>query len=165
MGRERRNGGQFAPTRIDEAAGGAVISLENGELRLVLIATPYEGRVRWSLPKGHFHEGETREQTALREVREETGLEPEILDVLGSVDYWFTDKKYRYHKFVHFFLMRAVGGDLADHDDEVVEARVFGWDDALEHMAYPSERRIVSGARERALALLAAEPEAAAGQG
>lgn len=165
MKRDRR-GGPFPPTKLDEAAGGAVVSLVDGELHLVLIATPRDGGVRWSLPKGHFHKGETREQTAIREVREETGLVPEILDVLGSVDYWFTDRKYRYHKFVHFFVMRAIGGNLDDHDDEVVEARCFGWDEALARMAYASERKIVAESRERFVQLLTAQarPSGATGR-
>ena len=154
MGKGRGGEKPFPPTKIDEAAGGAVVWVENDRLGLVLIATPYDGGVRWSLPKGHFHDGESRQEAALREVREETGLVPEILDVLGSVDYWFTEKKYRYHKFVHFFVMKRTGGSLDDHDDEVVEARWFPWDEALSAMAYPSERKVVAESRERVESLL-----------
>jgi ADP-ribose pyrophosphatase YjhB (NUDIX family) len=151
----RRRSGRLTPlTRRDEAAGGAVIDLDGPTLQLVLIATPHDGIVRWSLPKGHPKDSETREQTATREVREETGLEVEIIEPLGTIDYWFTDTRFRYHKFVYFYLMRAVGGDLSHHDDEVVEAGRFTWDDALRRMAYASERKLVGEARDRALSLL-----------
>ena len=154
MTKQRSSAGLTPPTRHDEAAGGAVIDLDGSTLRLTLIATPHEGLVRWSLPKGHPKGTETREQTAVREVREETGLEVEIIEPLGTVDYWFTDRHYRYHKFVYFYFMRALGGDLSRHDDEVAEARRFDWDDALRLMAYASERKLVGDARDRALTLL-----------
>jgi ADP-ribose pyrophosphatase YjhB (NUDIX family) len=156
MAKARAGAPRNPPTRLDEAAGGAVIAIEGGELRLALIATTHNGALRWSLPKGHLHPSETREQAAVREVREETGLEVELLEPLGTVDYWFTDHAYRYHKYVYFYFMRAVGGDLALHDDEVEDARFFAWEQAVRRMAYTSERRLVGEARERALALLAA---------
>jgi 8-oxo-dGTP pyrophosphatase MutT (NUDIX family) len=114
---------------------------------VVLIRTDREGVSRWSLPKGHFKKAETAEQAALREVREETGLEVEIRAPIGTIDYWFTEGKFKYHKFVHYFAMRAVGGSLDDHDDEVVEARWFAWNEALSVMAYETERAIVAESR------------------
>jgi 8-oxo-dGTP pyrophosphatase MutT (NUDIX family) len=143
-------------TRLEEAAGGAIVAREGDALRLVLIATRRDASVRWSLPKGHFERDETVEQAALREAREETGLEVDLVGELGTVDYWFTDGDIRYHKFVHFFVMRPVGGDLSLHDDEVVEARWFAWEDALKHMAYPSERELIASSRERVLELISA---------
>jgi len=142
------------PTRIDEAAGGVVISMVDGTLRLVLIRTERNLVSRWSLPKGHFHDGESSEEAAVREVREETGLDVEILAPLQTIDYWFTEKKYKYHKYVHFYLMRRLGGSLADHDDEVIEARWHAWDDAIAVMAYETEREMIASARDAAAALL-----------
>jgi 8-oxo-dGTP pyrophosphatase MutT (NUDIX family) len=153
MGKSRREPA-YLPTKLDEAAGGAVIGVEDDAPFVVLIATSRDGILRWSLPKGHFKKGENREEAALREVREETGLEVELVEPLGTVDYWFTEGRYRYHKWVHYYFMRSVGGDFEEHDDEVVDVRRFSWDDALRHMAYPSERKLLRDARDQAFALL-----------
>jgi 8-oxo-dGTP pyrophosphatase MutT (NUDIX family) len=139
------------PTAIDEAAGGIVArrALDDGEtVEVVLIATVKGGSRRWSLPKGHFKSRETNEQAAMREVREETGLEVEVVAPLPTIDYWFVEKGMRYHKFVHYFLMRAVGGRFGDHDHEVVDVRWFAFDDAVRRMAYPNERDLVAAHRE-----------------
>jgi 8-oxo-dGTP pyrophosphatase MutT (NUDIX family) len=136
-------------TKRDDAAGGLVVSRGNGRLRVVLIAVDRDASRRWSLPKGHFKKRESSEQTAVREVREETGLEVEIVAPLTTIDYWFVERKVRYHKFVHYFVMRAVGGRFDDHDDEVHDVRWFDWDDALRTMAYPNERSVLEEHRER----------------
>src|SRR5688500_17276339 len=112
MPREKRRGQRYvrSKTKLEEAAGGAVIARGQEGLELVLICTHTNGMYRWSLPKGHFKKRETREETALREVREETGLDAEIIEPLGTIDYWFTEGDTRYHKYVHYFLMRSLGG-------------------------------------------------------
>ena len=74
--------------------------------------------VSWTLPKGTPDGGETVEQTALREVDEETGLEVRIVAPVGAIDYFFTQDGERIHKTVHFFLMEPTGGDLDRHDHE-----------------------------------------------
>ena len=81
------------------------------------------------------------EETALREVREETGLEVEIDSPLGSIEYWFVGREQdiRYHKTVHFYLMVPVGGDLAFHDPEFDVVRWFPLDEALGNLAYVNE--------------------------
>ena len=80
-------------------------------------------RSNWSLPKGTPDGDETPEQTALREVNEETGLEVRILDTIGDIHYRFVRDGRRIHKTVHYYLMEATGGDLADHDQEFVDVR------------------------------------------
>ena len=83
----------------------------------------------WSLPKGTPDGDETAEQTALREVAEETGLEVRIVAPVGRIEYCFVRGGRRIHKTVHYFLMEATGGDLADHDHEFDEVR---WVDLAE---------------------------------
>ena len=100
----------------------------------------------WSLPKGTPNAGETLEETALREVTEETGLLVRILAPVGSIDYAFVQRGVRIHKTVHYYLMEAVGGDLADHDHEFDEVRWVGLSEAETVMSYPTERRMVAGA-------------------
>src|SRR3712207_7518516 len=73
--------------------------------------TDRRGRLLWSLPKGHIEEGETPEDTAVREVAEETGIIGEVLAPLGIIDFWFVAEGRRVHKTVHHFLLRAIGGD------------------------------------------------------
>ena len=136
------------PTKLDEAAGGVVARIDGDDLMVVLIAARRDSGIRWALPKGHFKKRETVEQAATREAREETGLEVELVAPLATIDYWFVEKRVRYHKFVHYFVMRAVGGSLDDHDDEVVEARWFAFDDALLRMDYENERALLEAHRE-----------------
>lgn len=106
----------------------------------------------WALPKGTPDAGETIEETALRETREETGLQVEIEEPIDSIRYFFVRGSTRFHKTVHFFLMRPVGGSLEQHDHEFDEVRWLQIEEALELMTYPTERRVV----EQAARMLAA---------
>ena len=107
-------------------------------------------RVRWSLAKGTPDPGESLEETALREVREETGLEVEIKSPLGSIEYWFAgyEADVRYHKTVHFYLMKTVGGDTSLHDPEFDVVQWFPVDEALTVISYPNEAGILRRALE-----------------
>ena len=100
----------------------------------------------WSLPKGTPDDGETHEQTALREVTEETGLEVRILDSIGEIHYRFVRDGRRIDKTVRYYLMEATGGDLAHHDHEFEEVRWFGLGEAESMMRFPTERDIVARA-------------------
>jgi 8-oxo-dGTP pyrophosphatase MutT (NUDIX family) len=111
----------------------------------------------WALPKGTPQAGETLEETALRETREETGLEVEIEQPISSIRYFFVRGRTRFAKTVHFFLMRPVGGDLSLHDHEFDEVLWWPLEEAIELVTYPTERSVL----ERAAALLAVTPTAA----
>jgi 8-oxo-dGTP pyrophosphatase MutT (NUDIX family) len=110
----------------------------------------------WALPKGTPNAGETLEETALRETREETGLQVEIEAPLGAIQYFFVRGRTRFQKTVHFFLMRPVGGALDDHDHEFDDVDWFQLEEALELMTHVTERGVV----EEAVALLGIEPAA-----
>lgn len=112
----------------------------------------------WALPKGTPARGESLAETALRETAEESGLAVEIEEPLGAISYVFVRGSTRYFKTVHFFLMRPIGGDLADHDHEFDDVRWVPLPEALRLMNYPTERSVVELA-ERALA---AAPESTA---
>ena len=105
----------------------------------------------WSLPKGTPDGAETIEQTALREVAEETGLQVRIRQPVGEIEYFFMQRGERIHKTVHYFVMEAVGGDTAAHDHEFDEVRWVPIAEARRLMSFPTEREIV----EHALALAA----------
>ena len=97
----------------------------------------------WTLPKGTPAVGETVEETALREVREETGIEARIVDDLGSIQYSFARRGVRFNKEVRHFLMEAMGGDVTLHDAEYDEARWFAFADALTQLTYVNEVEVV----------------------
>ena len=102
--------------------------------------------VTWTLPKGTPHTGESIEETAVREVVEETGLEVAIVEPIGPIDYWFIQDGVRIHKTVHYFLMEATGGDLARHDHEFDDVRWFDIAEAERLMSFETERSIVAQA-------------------
>ncbi|MFN8630782.1 MAG: NUDIX domain-containing protein [Chloroflexota bacterium] len=102
--------------------------------------------VTWTLPKGTPNAGETTEETALREVNEETGLTVEIVKPFESINYTFVQGRTRIHKTVHYFLMLPTGGDLARHDHEFDEVRWIGFDDASSLLTFETERALVARA-------------------
>ena len=102
----------------------------------------------WALPKGTPDSGETIEETALRETREETGLEVAIERRLRSIRYFFVRGSTRFHKTVHFFLMNPVGGSLEDHDAEFDEVRWVDLEEALAILNHATERSVVEEAAE-----------------
>jgi 8-oxo-dGTP pyrophosphatase MutT (NUDIX family) len=105
-----------------------------------------QGKLLWSLPKGHIEPGETAEQAAVREVAEETGIAGEILAELGSIDFWFVAQDRRIHKTVRHFLLRATGGELCDDDVEVAAVAWVALPDLGAQLAYPDERGLADTA-------------------
>jgi 8-oxo-dGTP pyrophosphatase MutT (NUDIX family) len=106
------------------------------------------GRMLWSLPKGHIELGETAEQTAIREVAEETGIQGSVLAALGRIDYWFVTDGRRVHKTVHHYLMRCSGGQLSDEDVEVAEVAWVPIPELPSRLAYADERKLAEVADE-----------------
>jgi mutator protein MutT len=134
----------------ERSAGGVVV---RGEQALVIVPTrrATDGSRVLGLPKGHIDPGETEQQAAAREVREETGVQAELVSELGEVRYWYSRGGRSVPKTVVFYLFRYLGGDPADHDDEVEEARWIDLRDAREELTYAGEREMV-GRALRALA-------------
>ncbi len=129
------------------SAGGIVIRFDGGVPQLVVGRRRRErDGVTWTLPKGTPIPGETTEETAAREVTEETGLEVEIVRPFDSIDYTFVQGRTRIHKTVHYYLMAPTGGDLARHDHEFDEVRWIGFDDASSLLTFETERSLVARA-------------------
>ena len=126
------------------SAGGVVHRSIDGRIQVALVHR--RAPVLWALPKGTPDSGETTEETALRETREETGLEVEIEAQLRSIRYFFVRGTTRFHKTVHFFLMRPVGGSLDAHDAEFDEVRWIDLPEALAIMSHATERSVVEEA-------------------
>ena len=127
--------------KYEVSAGGLVLRQSGNGLEALLIGRG-EPRV-WSLPKGHVEPKETHEQAALREVREETGCWAELLTKLSDIHYWFFLNRTKHKKDVHFYLMRYLSGDTANHDHEVDEARWFEIRAAKKALKYVNEKRLV----------------------
>jgi 8-oxo-dGTP pyrophosphatase MutT (NUDIX family) len=100
----------------------------------------------WTLPKGTPNAGETLEETAVREVEEETGLRVRIVAPLPSIEYTFVQAGTRIHKTVHYFLMKPIGGDLARHDREFERVRWVRFEDARSLLTFDTERGVVDTA-------------------
>ena len=134
-------------TSTATSAGGIVVRYEAGKPYLVIGSRRRErdGRT-WTLPKGTPEAGESREQTALREVEEETGLKVRIREAFDSIEYTFVQSGTRIHKTVHYFLMVPVGGDLERHDHEFDEVRWIGFDEAPALLTFETERALVARA-------------------
>ena len=165
--------GNEAKSRVERlvSAGGVVYRRVNGGIEAVLCGRHLPSRaggtgaesagsnrnIRWSLAKGTPDAGETLEETALREVREETGLEVEINAPIGSIEYWFTERgsKARFHKTVHFYLMVSQGGSTEQHDPEFDVVEWFPYDEALKTVGYTNEAEVL----RKALALIPSPEE------
>ena len=142
------------PLEREFSAGGLVYRRRGGQVTVVLAARrhPESGALVWTIPKGHLEPGESSKAAAMREVREETGLEAEIEQQLGDITYWFArrdaeGRARRVWKRVRFFLMRSRGGRFRDRDREMDAVRWFSLDEAEQAAAFASERALVQRAR------------------
>lgn len=154
--KQRKSRPRRPPDRLrtvhETSAGGLVIDGIDGpkdaQVAALIGRLDRRGRMLWSLPKGHIELGETAEQTAIREVAEETGIQGSVLAALGSIDYWFVTEGRRVHKTVHHYLMRFLGGELSDDDVEVTEVAWVPLRELPSRLAYADERRLAEVAGE-----------------
>ncbi|HVM24654.1 MAG TPA: NUDIX hydrolase [Candidatus Limnocylindrales bacterium] len=136
------------------SAGGVVHRTVEDRIEILLVHR--RSPRLWALPKGTPDAGETIEETALRETREETGIEVEVEAPLRSIRYFFVRSSTRFHKTVHFFLMRPIGGSIEAHDAEFDEVRWVAGHEALALLTHATERSVV----EQALEVIAARATA-----
>jgi 8-oxo-dGTP pyrophosphatase MutT (NUDIX family) len=125
----------------ERSAGGLVVRGE--EVLLIALA----GGQRWQLPKGHVEPGESAEEAAVREVREETGVRGRSLGPLPAIEYWFVQAGQRVHKQVDYYLLEYESGSETDFDpSEVSSAAWFPWDEAIARLTFDNERRVAVAA-------------------
>ncbi len=129
------------------SAGGVVVKSEDDGIHVLLIKP--HNRNRWQLPKGTIDPGETSEHAAVREVREEAGVDVELLERLKPVTFFYQMKGQRYVKTVDFYLMEYVAGSPSDHDHEVDDARWFPAKEALRTLTFESEQEVVEAGLNR----------------
>jgi 8-oxo-dGTP pyrophosphatase MutT (NUDIX family) len=140
---------------VQQVSAGGVVYRRVGDGKLIDVALVLVGpKGRWQLPKGIVDAGESAESTAVREVREEAGVEADLISPLETIEYWYVGndsrgERVRFHKRVHFFLLEYRDGDVADHDDEVEDARWVSLEDGKEMLAFESERKVLRQAEER----------------
>lgn len=148
----KRIGGQRstrpASLKSQVSSGGVLYKKQDGQIEVVMIVP--KGRNVLTLPKGLLDEGEEPYTTALREVREETGLSGRIIEKIGEVSYWFyiKEENVRCKKTVHYFLMEYEKGDTRDHDWEVQEVLWLPIDEAIQKATYKTDREILKKAKE-----------------
>ncbi len=135
---QRRN------ARSEHSSGGAVISFRDGTPYVALIAT--RGKTRWGLPKGAVAEGETSQEAALREVREETGLEARVVRPLDTIEYFFRASGVLIRKTVDFYLMLYTGGTLTPQLSEVDDVEWVELSEAVQRASFDSERKLLETA-------------------
>ena len=132
------------------SAGGIVFRKTDSDYEIAIISV--NPSRRWQLPKGIVDAGESAAIAALREVREETGIEADLIEPIETIEYWYfgnrNDERVRFHKFVHFFLMKYIAGDVANHDHEVAEARWVNMDKAIEMLEFKDEKQIAEKAKD-----------------
>jgi 8-oxo-dGTP pyrophosphatase MutT (NUDIX family) len=137
-------------TGSERSAGGVVYRRGDGDpkkVEVVLAARRTQrGELAWGLAKGQIEPDEDPAEAALREVREETGIEAEIEADLGDISYFYVWEGVRVRKSVRFFLMRGIGGDVSKHDHEMEEVRWFPLEEALHKASYRGERQVLEKA-------------------
>ena len=136
-------------TSTATSSGGIVVRYEAGRPQLVIGSRrrDRDGRT-WTLPKGTPKRGETAEETALREVGEETGLVVRITGPLRDIEYRFVQSGTRIHKTVHYYMMEPIGGDLARHDHEFDQVRWIDFAEAATMLTFETERALVADAAD-----------------
>jgi 8-oxo-dGTP pyrophosphatase MutT (NUDIX family) len=144
---KRKDPAAVARAREERSAGGVVV---RGEQVLVIVPTrrAADGSRVLGLPKGHLDAGETQLQAAMREVREETGVEVELVQELGEIRYWYSRGGRAVPKTVVFYLFRYLEGDPADHDEEVEDAHWMELAQAQLALTYEGERQMLARALE-----------------
>ncbi|HEY7659724.1 MAG TPA: NUDIX domain-containing protein [Actinomycetota bacterium] len=137
-------------TRSEVSAGGVVYRRTDDGIEIALAARrTRRGELAWGLAKGAIEADESEAEAAVREVREETGLEAEIESDLGEIRYFYVWEGVRVRKRVRFYLMRMTGGDVAGHDTEMEEVRWFPLTAALRRATYRGEREVIERAVDR----------------
>ncbi|MEO8381125.1 MAG: NUDIX hydrolase [Acidobacteriota bacterium] len=131
-------------SRKEHSSGGVVITVRDGVHYVALIAT--RNKTRWGLPKGAVTPGETSEAAALREVREETGLEARIIHALDTIEYSFRARDALILKRVDFYLMEYVAGELEPQLSEVDDVQWFELKASIQYASFDSERKLLEAA-------------------
>ncbi len=135
--------------KFEFSAGGIVIkrspSINSGLAQIVVLLCQHSQHHGWVFPKGLIGDtkkGEGKEETAVREVQEETGVSAKIRKGLEPVTYWYSFEGEKRKKTVYYYLMEYVAGDIADHDDEMEAVEWLPLDQITDRLTYPSDKKV-----------------------
>lgn len=130
---------------IREFSAGGIVFNNKGQVLVVQHST----NKHWGFPKGHVEAGQTVKEAALREVKEEGGIDAEIIEKVGESKYIYTNKaKEKVFKMVTIFLMKYISGDIKDHDFEVSDLGWFSEDEALQKLSFSNDKLLLKKATE-----------------
>ncbi len=139
------------------SAGGAVFKKEGNQILWLLIqpagGDEFHNKIRWQLPKGWINEGEKTEEAALREVKEEGGVEAKIIKKVGSIKIFFSNTfegkpEEKVLKTITFYLMEFQKEAPDGHDEEVAEIVWLPFEEAKEKLTFKNEKEILTKAKE-----------------
>ena len=138
--------------RVKETSAGGFVLASDGSPRVALIGRlTRRGSLEWCVPKGHPEGDETLVQAAEREIFEETGIQGEVIELLGSIDYEFYTPDKHIAKTVHHYLLRQTSGELTvdgDPNHEAVETRWFDISELHNVLSHENERKMARGVVE-----------------
>lgn len=127
------------------SAGGVVIKEEDGQTFVLLI----RNKDRYGFPKGNIERTEKKEEAAVREVKEETGVDAEPIEYLGNVEYWYRSGTNTIHKFVYYYLMKYKGGELNPQKEEIEAAEWVPAEEVLDKLSFDKDKKIYNIAMQK----------------
>lgn len=134
--------------KFEFSAGGIVykpIRQAQGKKSLQILVCQHSAHHGWVFPKGLIgdkNQNEGKEETAIREVKEETGIEAEIEKELTPVEYWYQWEGEKRKKTVYYYIMRSVGGDISNHDHEMENVEWIDFKKVESRLTYPSDKKV-----------------------
>jgi len=129
------------------SAGGIVFN--KGQVLLIKVAAMQDSTTKyWEFPKGHIDPGESSKDAVVREIKEETGVQAEILEKIGDSKYTFTFKGEKIFKVVVFFLMKYLSGEIRPNDGEIEEVKWFDPEEALKILSFTADKLLLKKAIE-----------------
>lgn len=144
--------------KFEFSAGGIVYKNKKSNLKsqkddLLILVAKHSQHHGWVFPKGLIgdkkeNKHQTKEDTALREVKEETGIEGEIEQTLMPVEYWYVFEGEKIKKTVYYFIMKHIGGDTTEHDHEMEEVEWIDYNDVSERLTYSSDKKAWKAAKQ-----------------
>lgn len=135
--------------KFEFSAGGVVFKKE--EEKTFILVAQHSQHHGWVFPKGIIGdkiEKEKKEDTAVREVEEETGVKAEIIQPLTPVEYWYVLEGEKIKKRVYYFVMKATGGDITQHDTEMENVEWLSLEEVAGRLTYKSDKQVWEEAKK-----------------